>query len=118
MSCCAEALIVASVSGTTIHEALDLQWDDFEDSVQYVVGKAISADYIVTRNPSDFALSTIPVLSHFTRRLTEAELEEAREEVRLEAARRFLDAGVSPEIVAQCTGLSMETIRSLKRGKA
>jgi len=54
---------VASVTETGIHEALDLRWDDFEDSVQYVAGKSISAEYIITRNPKDFANSRIRVVS-------------------------------------------------------
>ena len=54
---------VASVTESGIHEALDLNWDDFEDSVQYVAGQGISADYIITRNPKDFAGSQIKVIS-------------------------------------------------------
>ena len=46
---------VASITEDTIYEALDLNWDDFEDSVQYVVGQSLAAEYIITRNPSDFA---------------------------------------------------------------
>jgi anthranilate/para-aminobenzoate synthase component II len=40
-------------------EALNLKWGDFEDSVQYVAGKSISAEYIITRNPQDFSKSQI-----------------------------------------------------------
>ena len=54
---------IASVTEGSIHEALDLEWDDFEDSVQYVAGQSISADYIITRNPKDFADSRIKVIS-------------------------------------------------------
>ena len=54
---------IASVTEGGIQEALDLAWDDFEDSVQYVAGKEISADYIVTRNSNDFANSQIKVIS-------------------------------------------------------
>jgi predicted nucleic acid-binding protein len=54
---------IASVTESSIHEALDLEWNDFEDSVQYVAGQSISAEYIVTRNPKDFAGSEIKVLS-------------------------------------------------------
>ena len=54
---------IASVTETNIYEALDLQWDDFEDSVQYVIGQSISADYIITRNPKDFSNSDIKVMS-------------------------------------------------------
>ena len=54
---------VAAVTQDSILEALDLQWNDFEDSVQYVTGKNISANYIITRNPADFANSQVKVLS-------------------------------------------------------
>ena len=52
---------IAAVDGNGISEALDLEWADFEDCVQYVVGKSISADYIVTRNPDDFQNAQIAV---------------------------------------------------------
>jgi len=54
---------IASVTEAGIHEALDLRWDDFEDSVQYVAGKSVSAEYIITRNPKDFANSQIKIMS-------------------------------------------------------
>jgi predicted nucleic acid-binding protein len=62
---------IASVTEGCIYEALDLEWDDFEDSVQYVTGLNISADYIITRNPNDFAGSQIKVISpeHFLNKI-------------------------------------------------
>ena len=56
-------ICIASVTEDNIHEALDLKWEDFEDSVQYVAGKSISAEYIITRNPTDFENSRIKVIS-------------------------------------------------------
>jgi len=53
---------VASVTENIINEALNLGWDDFEDSVQYVTGRSIFADCIITRNQQDFANSGIEVL--------------------------------------------------------
>jgi len=53
----------ATVTDSHIYHALDLDWDDFEDSVQYVVGEGFSADYIVTRNTADFALGDIPAVT-------------------------------------------------------
>jgi len=44
----------ATVTDDNIYKALDLEWDDFEDSVQYVVGEGLAVDYIVTRNTQDF----------------------------------------------------------------
>jgi len=54
---------IASVTESNIYEALDLMWDDFEDSVQYVTGKSISADYIITRDPHGFSDSQIKIVS-------------------------------------------------------
>jgi len=54
---------IAAVTEDNIHEALNLNWGDFEDSVQYVAGQNISAEYIITRNPADFAGSRIEVIS-------------------------------------------------------
>jgi predicted nucleic acid-binding protein len=52
----------ATVTDGNIYEALNLNWEDFEDSVQFVVGKSFSADYIVTRNTKDYSSSTIPAI--------------------------------------------------------
>ena len=46
-----------------IYQALDLDWNDFEDSVQYIVGESFSADYIITRNTQDFSSSSIPAIT-------------------------------------------------------
>ena len=54
---------IASVTEACINEALDLKWDDFEDCVQYTVGKNIFADFIVTRNVKDFTKSNIKAVS-------------------------------------------------------
>ena len=66
---------IASVTESGIHEALELDWDDFEDSVQYIVGQSISADYIITRNSIDFAGSQIKVVSpdEFLNKITSQE---------------------------------------------
>jgi len=53
----------ATVTGDDIHQALDLEWSDFEDSVQFVVGVGLSVDCIVTRNVADFASGNIPALT-------------------------------------------------------
>jgi len=53
----------ATVTDNNIYEALDLDWSDFEDSVQYVVGTSFSVDYIVTRNTKDFTSSSIPAVT-------------------------------------------------------
>ena len=62
----------ATVTDGHIYQALDLDWSDFEDSVQFVVGESLSADYIITRNVQDFSSSPIPAVTpeHFIQEIT------------------------------------------------
>jgi len=53
----------AAVTDTNIFQALDMDWNDFEDSVQYTVGEGLSVDYIITRNTQDFSSSNIPAVT-------------------------------------------------------
>jgi len=53
----------ATVTDNHIYQALNLDWDDFEDSVQYVVGEGFSANYIITRNIDDYASGSISVVT-------------------------------------------------------
>ncbi len=53
----------ATVTDKDIYKALDLTWDDFEDSVQFTVGEGLSVDYIVTRNTQDFSSGNIPAVT-------------------------------------------------------
>ena len=53
----------ATVTGEDIYKALDMEWRDFEDSVQYMVGEGLAVDYIITRNTQDFSSSSIPAVS-------------------------------------------------------
>ena len=53
----------AAVTGNDIFKALDLEWGDFEDSVQFVVGENLAVDYIITRNVRDFSFSSIPAVT-------------------------------------------------------
>ena len=53
----------ATVTDNHIHQALDMEWADFEDSVQFVVGEGLAVDYIITRNTQDFSSSSIVVLT-------------------------------------------------------
>ena len=41
----------------------DDDFNDFEDRLQYECATAVGADYIVTRNPSDFERGTIPCVN-------------------------------------------------------
>lgn len=52
---------VASVSGQEIENAISLEWNDFEDSVQYSVAFLQEMEGIVTRNPNDYKEAKIKV---------------------------------------------------------
>ena len=52
---------VASVSEQEIENALILEWNDFEDSVQYSAAYLQEMDGIVTRNPNDYKEAKIKV---------------------------------------------------------
>ncbi len=54
---------IAGVDEICILNALDSDWQDFEDSVQHEVASQIRADYIVTRNIKDYKNSTIVVIT-------------------------------------------------------
>jgi predicted nucleic acid-binding protein len=53
----------ATVTDKNIYQALELEWEDFEDSVQFIVGEGLSADFIVTRNTKDFTSSSIAAVT-------------------------------------------------------
>ncbi len=52
---------VASVSEQEIENALSLEWNDFEDSVQYSVAFVQEMEGIVTRNPNDYKEAKIKI---------------------------------------------------------
>jgi predicted nucleic acid-binding protein len=54
---------IAPVEESHIYEALDLKWNDFEDVIQYVVGKSKNVEYIVTRNHRDFQCLDVKIIS-------------------------------------------------------
>lgn len=56
-----DILEVLSVTKGTIVEALNSEFKDFEDAVQFCVADMNRIDAIVTRNKPDFSLSTIRV---------------------------------------------------------
>ena len=66
---------IAAVSGSEIRKAIDLDWSDFEDAVQFAAGESIAVDYLVTRNTSDFASASMPVVTpdDLLRIITESE---------------------------------------------
>lgn len=54
---------VLPTTDSDINFALDLDWNDFEDAVQYSVAKTNGVDCIVTNNIKDFKKSEIEVLT-------------------------------------------------------
>ena len=46
-----------------LHTALALNWTDFEDAVSAAAAKRAKCDALVTRNPTDFKGSPVPVLT-------------------------------------------------------
>jgi predicted nucleic acid-binding protein len=54
---------ITAVTNNEIHRAIDLNWNDLEDAVQYASGETIAVDYLVTRNKSDFSAAGYPVVT-------------------------------------------------------
>ena len=54
---------IAAITNNEIYRAIDLEWNDFEDAVQYAAGETILMDYLVTRNTTDFMHADIPVVT-------------------------------------------------------
>lgn len=55
-------LSVATVDHTTIEQALNLPYNDFEDAVQMMAAVQVGAQYVVTRNTQDYKAGPLPVL--------------------------------------------------------
>ena len=55
-------LQVAPVDQSTIGQALNLPYADFEDAVQMIAALHMGAEYVVTRNPRDYTAGPLPVL--------------------------------------------------------
>ncbi len=54
---------IAGIDESCIRNALDSSWKDFEDAVQHEASVQIRADYLVTRNTSDFKSSFVEVIT-------------------------------------------------------
>ena len=52
---------ITHLEEVTIKDAMNCGWNDFEDAVQYHSSLPFASDYIITRNPKDFANSSVPV---------------------------------------------------------
>ena len=46
-----------------LSRAAALRWNDFEDALQAVMAQRLGADYIVTRNVSDYINSPVPAIT-------------------------------------------------------
>jgi len=57
-----KTISIAAVTGEEIYRAVDLDWNDFEDAVQYTAGEHIQADYIITRDTSGYTGNVIPAI--------------------------------------------------------
>lgn len=55
-------LSVASIDQSTIEQAMNLSYRDFEDAVQMIAAVQCKADYFVTRNPKDFQPPMLTVI--------------------------------------------------------
>jgi len=53
---------IAPVTEGEIYRAIDLDWNDFEDAVQYTTGEHLQADYIITRDVKGYGNSVIPAV--------------------------------------------------------
>lgn len=58
-----EHLSVTPLDEDILLRALSLGWDDVEDAVQGISAQRAEADYVVTRNPSDFEAASVPVVT-------------------------------------------------------
>ena len=57
-----QILSIATVDQSTIEQALNLPYRDFEDAVQMIAAVQCKADYLVTRNIRDFQPALISVV--------------------------------------------------------
>ena len=55
-------LSIAKVDQTTIEQALNLPYQDFEDAVQMMAAVQAEAQYLVTRNIEDYKAGPLPAL--------------------------------------------------------
>ncbi len=53
---------VARVDEEILRVALSYQWKDFEDAVQMAAASGVGANFLITRNPKDFAGGLVAVL--------------------------------------------------------
>jgi predicted nucleic acid-binding protein len=54
---------LAPIDEACIQQALDSEFKDFEDAIQYFAAKLVHCDYIVTRNIKDYKASAIKAVT-------------------------------------------------------
>lgn len=54
---------VSNVTDKDIEMALNMDWNDFEDAVQYAVAKSNNVDAIITNNKKDFEKNDISIMT-------------------------------------------------------
>ena len=57
-----QILRIAPIDQSTIEQALDLPYRDFEDAVQMIAALQIQADYLLTRNVKDYQPAPLAVV--------------------------------------------------------
>ena len=55
-------LEIAPIDQNTIEQALNLDYRDFEDAVQMISALQCKAEYLLTRNVSDYQPALLPVI--------------------------------------------------------
>ena len=55
-------LEIAPVDQSTIEQALNLDYGDFEDAVQMISALQCNAEYLITRNATDYQPALLPVI--------------------------------------------------------
>lgn len=55
-------LEIAPIDQTTIEQALNLDYQDFEDAVQMISALQCKAEYLITRNISDYQPALLPAI--------------------------------------------------------
>lgn len=53
----------ADLTQSDLSRAAALRWNDFEDALQAVMARRLGADYIITRNVSDYKNSPVPAIT-------------------------------------------------------
>lgn len=58
-----EIVSIAEISAHSVKDCLELEWQDFEDSIQYHSAKEHDCELIISRNTSDYQEAGIPVVT-------------------------------------------------------